>query len=334
MHLSYGIKNMNENIILEQITVLKNVFDGYSQEWIQSKQRDDFTSLPHNSAIRELYSEGRSEADSIRDSLRVDAVGKTILLNDFVLDVEHALTDLYYYDRIGLSAKDEFERFWHSNSVIRAMLHTYNEQRKHILQLAKLLESLKHTSTFQLLEFPPMAASPISVIEEWAKLWEENAQLHESVNEVGLRSQLIAALKKSGFIALPEAHNYLGHADIIIPKENNVNRYLGSAVEAGNDFVGECKFWSGEAAFDDAISQLCRYTTVHDRHSALIVFVRNVSFESIVEKAKVRLESHAAFGGWLAQAEVPHGCFLRPAQSTEQLIRGTIFFCNLSVVKY
>lgn len=325
---------MNEKIILEQITVIKSVFNEYTQEWIELKQRDEFVSLPHDSVVRELYAEGRSEADSIRESLNVEAIGKTILLNDFVYDVEHSLTDLYFYDRIYLAAKDEFKKFRQSNPVIRAMLQTYNEQRKYILQLAKLLENLKHTSTFQLLEFPPKAASPISVIEEWAKLWEENAQLHDNVNEVGLRSQLIATLKKSGFIALPEAHNYLGHADIIIPKVLKVNHYLGSPVDAGNDFVGECKFWGGEVAFDDAVSQLCRYTTMHDRHSALIVFVRNVSFESIVGKAKARLELHPAFGGWIEQAEVPHGCFLRPAQSTEKLVRGTILFCNLSVVRY
>lgn len=332
--LPYGIRNMDENIILNQIAVLKIAFDRYSREWIYLKQHVDFLSLPHSSHIRDLYAEGRGEAEAIRDSLNLDAIGKTILLNDFVFYVKLALTDLDRYDRICNAARDEFLKLWQSNSVVRTMLEICDDQREHTVQLANLLESLKTTPTFQLLEFPPKAESPISVIGEWAKLWEENAQLHEKADEVGLRSQLIAALKKSRFIALPEAHAYLGHADIVIPKVNDVRNNFRSAVEAGNDFVGECKFWRGENKFDEAISQLCRYTTEHDRHSALIVFVRNSSFESVVEKAKVKLESHPAFGGWRAQSEVPYGFFVRPAQSAEKLVPATILFCNLSIVKY
>jgi hypothetical protein len=83
--------------------------------------------------------------------------------------------------------------------------------------------------------------------------------------------------------ATGETFNKTGKTDILL-------RHEGS-----NVFIGECKFWKGEKSFLATISQLLGYLTWRDSKAAVIMFVPNKEFSSVVETAKKAAPKHSNF---------------------------------------
>jgi hypothetical protein len=59
-------------------------------------------------------------------------------------------------------------------------------------------------------------------------------------------------------------------------------------------FIGECKIWSGESRFGDAIDQLLSYTVWRDAKAALILFITRLDATAVIEKAAEVLAAHPA----------------------------------------
>ena len=69
-------------------------------------------------------------------------------------------------------------------------------------------------------------------------------------------------------------------------------------VEGRTIFIGECKWWSGGAGFESALSQLFSYTTWRDSKLALILFVDRKDPMAVVEKVRELLSAHELFIEW------------------------------------
>jgi hypothetical protein len=80
-----------------------------------------------------------------------------------------------------------------------------------------------------------------------------------------------------------ETFNKSGKTDILL-------RY-----ETSNVFIAECKFWSGPNGLLKAIDQLFAYLTWRDSKAALVLFVRNQDFTSVLESIKETVPTHAQF---------------------------------------
>ncbi|WP_027964055.1 hypothetical protein [Halalkalibacillus halophilus] len=80
--------------------------------------------------------------------------------------------------------------------------------------------------------------------------------------------------------ATGETFNQKGKTDILLRYQND------------NIFIGECKFWKGGSSLIKTINQLLRYLTWRDSKTAIIMFVRNNDFSSIVAKAKDAMKEH------------------------------------------
>ncbi|WP_443113353.1 hypothetical protein [Herbaspirillum seropedicae] len=317
---------MNENFILQQLQILKNKFAIYWSEWSKLGQESEFRLLPHGTSIRAMFAEGKSITNYLVSSLETKDVGTYTLLHEYVERVESSITPGEFYERIGNAADQEYRQQSKDNYTVGVMLRLYNEQKQQIAQVQKLLTHLRSTPTYRLLKDLPKSASPMQVIAAWTKMWEGDVQLHRGLDEVGLRAQLTAALRSAGFTAISEGHAHQGHADIVIPS-------VSGNVE-GNQLVVECKIWHGESAFEDAVSQLCRYVTPNDHHAALVIFVRPPSFLAIANKAKDKLEDHACFENWLKTGYSESVFALRPAQDPHRKISATLLMCNLAVSRY
>jgi hypothetical protein len=63
--------------------------------------------------------------------------------------------------------------------------------------------------------------------------------------------------------------------------------------EGANAFIGECKFWDGQAKFDDAIDQLLGYTVWRDSKAAIVLFITQRNPTRIIDTAGGRLAGHA-----------------------------------------
>ena len=145
-------------------------------------------------------------------------------------------------------------------------------------------------------QLPPMSAKPhqpeptlaegeyehiLSVISNMVAVMERSPKAFKGMNEEDLRQHFLVQL--NGHYegqATGETFNYEGKTDILIRVENK------------NIFIAECKFWRGEEAFTEAIDQLQGYTTWRDVKTALIVFNRNTSMTTVLEKMPQAAKSH------------------------------------------
>lgn len=83
--------------------------------------------------------------------------------------------------------------------------------------------------------------------------------------------------------ATGETFNYQGKTDILI------------RVDGKNIFIAECKFWKGEKAFLETITQLLGYTSWRDTKTAILVFCRNKKFSDIVQAISGIVAKHPNF---------------------------------------
>lgn len=103
-------------------------------------------------------------------------------------------------------------------------------------------------------------------------------------NEEEVRDLILFVLN-SNFegLARGEVFNGDGKTDILVPYEGQ------------NAFIGECKFWKGQAKFTEAIDQLLGYTVWRDTKAALLIFIRSGEPTQIMAKADECIRAHACF---------------------------------------
>jgi hypothetical protein len=126
----------------------------------------------------------------------------------------------------------------------------------------------------------------LDVIRKVSLNIEQNPATYGSMGEEARRNAILTALAThyDGFTA--ETDNQGGHTDILA-------RYEGR-----NVFIGECKFWDGEASYTATIDQLFRYAGWRDTKLAIVMFVRAKGLTAILKKANVALEQHERFVAW------------------------------------
>ena len=128
----------------------------------------------------------------------------------------------------------------------------------------------------------------LKVIYDSGKSMERKPALYKGKSEEDLRDQFLFILETryEGITATGETFNRGGKTDII----------LKYAKDGSNLFVAECKFWHGSSEFLKAITQLFdRYLTWRDSKAALIVFVKNVDFTSVLETIQAAIKTHLYF---------------------------------------
>lgn len=111
--------------------------------------------------------------------------------------------------------------------------------------------------------------------------YERTPTSFKSLHEEDLRNMLLAALNGTyQGSATGETFRKNGKTDICIECENRAA------------FVAECKIWKGQSKIDEALKQLDGYLTWRDCKTALIFFVRNKEFMSVLDVAKQTLTAH------------------------------------------
>lgn len=128
----------------------------------------------------------------------------------------------------------------------------------------------------------------LRVIYDSGKNMEKKPALYENKDEEGLRDQFLFVLETryEGTTATGETFNRSGKTDIL----------LKYAKDASNLFVAECKFWHGASEFIAAITQLFdRYLTWRDSKAALLMFVKNKDFSSVLSTIKTEIKFHPCF---------------------------------------
>lgn len=104
---------------------------------------------------------------------------------------------------------------------------------------------------------------------------EKTARTYFANTEEELRDHLLATLNTHYEAVTGETFRKIGKTDIQIEFENQAA------------FIGECKIWHGEKAFQEAIQQVINYSTWRDVKVSVIIFNKeNQSFQGILSKIK------------------------------------------------
>jgi hypothetical protein len=163
----------------------------------------------------------------------------------------------------------------------------------------------------------------ISVIAAMARGMERNPGDYSTWDEEKLRDALLVILN-THYVgqATGETFNKGGKTDILV------------RVEDRNVFVGECKVWTGQAAFagpggESALDQLLGYATWRDAKLALAVFVHAKTIENIIESARDALAAHPSFLQWSTAGEGQLKCRVRMSDAGDKAADLAVVFVHL-----
>lgn len=124
----------------------------------------------------------------------------------------------------------------------------------------------------------------LGIIDDLGVNIERSAERVRDLDEESLRDIFLAGINTHyAGIAQGESFNRGGKTDILLPYENR------------NLFVAECKFWSGQAQFVDAMDQLLGNLTVRDSHACLMIFSKRTRFNEVRDKVEKTTKSHEQF---------------------------------------
>jgi len=114
---------------------------------------------------------------------------------------------------------------------------------------------------------------------------ERKPSLYKGKDENGIRDYFLSHLefRYEGITATGETFNNEGKTDIC----------LKNAPDGTNLFIAECKFWTGYSGFLDTITQLFdRYLTWRDSKVAVMMFVKNNDFTSVLNNIRTEIRNH------------------------------------------
>lgn len=132
----------------------------------------------------------------------------------------------------------------------------------------------------------------LRIIHDVGKQFERLPSTYTGKEEEHLRDHIVLILEPNfEGSATGETFNKSGKTDLLL-------RYEGK-----NVFIAELKFWQGQKAYLNTISQLLSYLTWRDSKAAIVVFVRNKDFSSVLETIKEATLEHRNYLGLISEQE-------------------------------
>jgi RecB family endonuclease NucS len=132
----------------------------------------------------------------------------------------------------------------------------------------------------------------LQVIHDVGKQFERMPSTYANKSEEDLRDHILLVLEpRFEGSATGETFNKTGKTDILL-------RYQGS-----NVFIAECKFWKGVKSYLDAVSQLFGYLTWRDSKAAVVVFVQNKDFSSVIKTVEAETPRHPNYLGFASKRD-------------------------------
>lgn len=124
----------------------------------------------------------------------------------------------------------------------------------------------------------------LQVIHDYGKVFEQYPSTYGGKKEEELRDHFLLVLQPLyNWMAAGEAFNKVGKTDILI-------RYEKTTV-----FIAECKFWHGCKGYIDTINQLLNYLIWRNSKAAIVLFVRNKDFSSVLDTVRKVTPTHPNF---------------------------------------
>ena len=124
----------------------------------------------------------------------------------------------------------------------------------------------------------------LSVISNMVMVMERSPSAFKTMGEEDLRQHFLVQLNgQYEGQATGETFNYEGKTDILIRAEGK------------NIFIAECKFWTGPARLSEALDQLLGYTSWRDTKTALLIFNREATMSTVLQRIPQAVREHANY---------------------------------------
>ena len=121
----------------------------------------------------------------------------------------------------------------------------------------------------------------LSVISNMGVVMERSPSAFKDVDEENLRQHFLVQLNgQYEGQATGETFNYEGKTDILVRAEGR------------NIFIAECKFWTGPSGLSDALDQLLGYTSWRDTKTALLIFNRDTTMSTVLQRIPQTVRDH------------------------------------------
>lgn len=122
------------------------------------------------------------------------------------------------------------------------------------------------------------------MINDYGKVFEQYPSTYKDKREEELRDHFLLNLQpRYEGAATGETFNKAGKTDILITHQRTPV------------FIAECKFWVGSKGYLAALDQLLSYLTWRNSKAAVVLFVRNKDFSSVLDEVKVATPTHSNF---------------------------------------
>ena len=124
----------------------------------------------------------------------------------------------------------------------------------------------------------------LSVISNMVMVMERSPSAFKTMGEEDLRQHFLVQLNgQYEGQATGETFNYEGKTDILIRAEGK------------NVFIAECKFWTGPAGLSEALDQLLGYASWRDTKTALLIFNREATMSTVLQRIPQAVREHANY---------------------------------------
>jgi hypothetical protein len=132
----------------------------------------------------------------------------------------------------------------------------------------------------------------LQTLHDVGKQFERLSSTYSQKGEEDLRDHFLLVLEPmfSGS-ATGETFNKAGKTDILL------------RADGSNIFIAECKFWKGAKVYLETIDQLLSYLTWRDAKAAVVVFVRNRDFSTVVRTVQTITPQHPNYLAYVAQRD-------------------------------
>lgn len=293
--------------LLYRLVEYANVFDRNNQNnWPHLKNKEDFSKVyalpfPQRGPIEQIYCDGRDLAFFMGSRLvEFNDAGLFPTLKTFADSFAGGWidqTDLL--QETSQLAKEKAGELRHSLWSVQEMITLFDEQIKLVTAVKQTIESLKQTDIYKLEN-----ASIQSVIHRTeyekildcihliGKMFERLPSTYSGKEEEHLRDHILVTLGAAMIGSTTgETFNKRGKTDILVRSAGN------------NEFIGECKYWHGKEVYQDTITQLLSYLSWRDNKAAIILFVPNKEFSSVMSKIKESTPLHPNFSKLISEQD-------------------------------
>ncbi|WP_346961339.1 hypothetical protein [Clostridium sp.] len=150
---------------------------------------------------------------------------------------------------------------------------------------------------------------------------EKAARTFCKLQEEELRDVILAALNTHYMgTATGETFNKRGKTDIHIPFENK------------SAYIGECKIWTGQGLFTEAINQLFSYMRWRDTKTSLIIFnKKNKDFAKIISTIDIIISGHELCINKMKMSNNEWQCDFKKSSESTEIVKLNIVIYDLFI---